>query len=93
MAEISKAPIDTLVAGAKKFKVGAESRLYDLVGKDLYDIFYKKEIERDMPFGIKSKYDFKNRNLSFGKENIFKGWDARLDLEKKKWEFNLSKDF
>tara|TARA_R100000501_G_C2514806_1_gene44728 strand:- start:152 stop:433 length:282 start_codon:yes stop_codon:yes gene_type:complete len=93
MAGTNISPVDTLLTGVKKFKSGAETKLYDLVGKDLYDIFYKKEIERNMPFGIRSKYDFKDRSLSLRKQDVFKGWDARLDAKKDNLKFKLSKEF
>ena len=97
---MAETKIDTLLTGVKKFQVGAESKLYDLVGKDLYDIFYKKEIEKDLAFGIKSTIKtgdwnrgFEDRSLSLRKENVFKDWDARLDAERNKWKFKLSKEF
>ena len=46
-----------------------------------------------MPFGIRSKYDFKDRSLSLRKQDVFKGWDARLDAKKDSLKFKLSKEF
>ena len=100
MAEISKSPIDTLLTGIKKFQVGAEANLKEAVGKTLFDIFYKKEIEKDLGFGIKSTIKtgdwnkgFQDRSLSLRKENIYKGWDAELKAKRKNLMFELSKKF
>tara|TARA_R100001530_G_C4185862_1_gene120734 strand:+ start:159 stop:464 length:306 start_codon:yes stop_codon:yes gene_type:complete len=99
MAGSSESIIDSLTTGVKKFQVGAEKRLLDYVGKDLFDIFYKKEIEKDLGFGIKSTVKtgdwnkgFEGRSISFRKENIFKNWDAQLDAERNKLMFKLSTD-
>ena len=97
MAGISKSPIDTLVTGIKKFQVGAKSTLIDYLGEDIYKIFEKQQIEKDLPWGIRSTIKtgdwnrgFEGRSLSLRKENIFKNWDAQLDAERNKLMFKLS---
>ena len=93
MPGTNASPIDTLLTDIKKFKGGAEVKLEKVVGKTLYDIFYKREIERNMPFGIRSKYDFKDRSLSLGKQDIFKSWDVEFKAKKDNLKFKLSKEF
>jgi|TARA_Y100000310_G_scaffold252509_1_gene259212 hypothetical protein len=41
--------------------------LMDYLGDDLYGIFESGKVESDMPFGFKSRLDFRNQNLNFSK--------------------------
>ena len=53
---------DTLIKAAAK-KVG----LIDLLGEDLYSILESGRIEKEMPFGVKSKFDFRKQNINLRK--------------------------
>ena len=52
--------------------------LIDYLGKDLYSILESGRIETDAPFGFKSKFDFRRKNLNLQKEF---GNDYRFDLD------------
>ena len=52
--------------------------LIDYLGKDLYSILESGRVEADMPFGIKSKFDFRRKNLNLQKEF---GNDYRFDFD------------
>ena len=52
--------------------------LIDYLGKDLYSILESGRMEADMPFGFKSKFDFRRKNLNLQKEF---GNDYRFDLD------------
>ena len=101
---MAETKIDTLVAGIKKFQAGAESNLYELVGKGwgsfLLDVARNKEIKSDLPWGIKSTIKpgdynkgFRDRKLSLIKEDIFKGLDAKLEAERNKLMLKVSTEF
>jgi len=52
--------------------------LIDYLGKDLYSILESGRIETDAPFGFKSKFDFRKKNLNLQKK--FDN-DYRFDLD------------
>ena len=54
---------DTLIKAAAK-KVG----LIDLLGEDLYSILESGEVKSDMPFGLKSRLDFRRQDLNLQKQ-------------------------
>ena len=56
----------------------AKINLIDYLGKDLYSILESGRMEADMPFGFKSKFDFRRKNLNLQKEF---GNDYRFDLD------------
>ena len=93
MAKNNIASSDTLAAKFNTLRTGIKSGLMEYLGKPLYNILETKEIRQDMPFGIRSKYDFRDKSLSLRKQDIFKGWDARLDAKKDSLKFKLSKEF
>ena len=68
---------DTLIKAAAK-KVG----LIDLLGEDLYSILESGKVEKDMPFGLTSRLDFRRQDLNlqkkFGKDLMFD-----LDINKR----------
>ena len=93
MAKNNIASSDTLAAKFNTLRTGIKSGLMEYLGKPLYNILETKEIRQDMPFGIRSKYDFRDKSLSLRKQDIFKGWDAELKAKKKNLMFELSKEF
>ena len=54
---------DTLIKAAAK-KVG----LIDLLGEDLYSILESGKVEKDMPFGLTSKFDFRRQDINLQKQ-------------------------
>ena len=56
----------------------AKIDLIDYLGQDLYSILESGRMEADMPFGFKSKFDFRRKNLNLQKEF---GNDYRFDLD------------
>ena len=86
-------PADSLAGRFDTLRTGIKSGLMEYLGKPLYNILETKEIRQDIPFGIRSKYDFRNKSLSFRKQDIFKGWDARFDAKKDDWKIQFSKEF
>ena len=68
---------DTLIKAAAK-KVG----LIDLLGEDLYSILESGKVEKDMPFGLTSRFDFRKQDINlqkkFGKDLMFD-----LDINKR----------
>ena len=52
--------------------------LIDYLGKDLYSILESGRIETDAPFGFKSKFDFRRKNLNLQKKI---GDDYRFDFD------------
>ena len=64
---------DTLIKAAAK-KVG----LIDLLGEDLYSILESGKVEKDMPFGLTSRLDFRKQDLNLQKKF---GDDYRFDLD------------
>ena len=66
----------------------------DLLGKDLYEIFEKGNIKQDIPFGVKAKYDFRDRNINLQKK-FGKYKDLQLDLNvgRNKALLKLKKEF
>ena len=54
---------DTLIKAAAK-KVG----LIDLLGDDLYSILESGKVEKDMPFGLTSRLDFRKQNINLQKK-------------------------
>ena len=71
-----------------------ESGLIDSLGKDLYRIFYEKNIKQDLPFGVKGKYSFDDRSLNLQKR-FGKHKDFQLDFNigKNRALLNLKKEF
>ena len=68
---------DTLIRTAAK-KAG----LIDLLGEDLYSILESGKVEKDMPFGLTSRLDFRRQDINlqkrFGKDLMFD-----LDINKR----------
>ena len=68
---------DTLIKATAK-KVG----LIDLLGEDLYSILESGKVEKDMPFGLSSRLDFRRQDINlqkkFGKDLMFD-----LDINKR----------
>ena len=64
---------DTLIKAAAK-KVG----LIDLLGEDLYSILESGKVEKDMPFGLTSRLDFRRQNINLQKKF---GDDYRFDFD------------
>ena len=68
---------DTLIKTAAK-KIG----LIDLLGEDLYSILESGKVEKDMPFGLTSRLDFRRQDINlqkkFGKDLMFD-----LDINKR----------
>jgi len=64
---------DTLIKTAAK-KVG----LIDLLGEDLYSILESGKVEKDMPFGLTSRLDFRKQNINLQKKI---GDDYRFDFD------------
>ena len=56
--------------------------LIDYLGKDLYSILESGRIESDIPFGFKSKFDFRKKNLNLRKE-FANNYRFDLDINKK----------
>jgi len=54
---------DTLIKAAAK-KVG----LIDLLGEDLYSILESGKVGADMPFGLRSKFDFRRQDINLQKQ-------------------------
>ena len=83
------APSDSLLGRFNKLQHG----LIDYLGKDLYSILESGRIQSDMPFGVKSKFDFRNKNINFQKKF---GKDYRFDIDikpdEKDYRFKLTKD-
>ena len=71
-----------------------EPGLIDSLGKDLYRIFYEKNIKQDLPFGVKGKYSFDDRSLNLRKR-FGKNRDFQFDFTIGKNEalLNLKKEF
>ena len=69
---------DTLLRATAK-KVG----LIDLLGEDLYSILESGKVEKDMPFGLTSKFDFRKQNINLRKKF---GKDLSFDLDIKPFE-------
>ena len=78
MAKNNITPPDTLSAKFDTLRTGIKSGLMDFLGKDLYSVLESKEVKQDMPFGFKSKFDFRRKNLNLQKEF---GNDYRFDLD------------
>ena len=61
---------DTLIKAAAK-KVG----LIDLLGEDLYSILESGKVEKNMPFGLTSRFDLRRQDINlqkrFGKDLMF----------------------
>ena len=60
----------------------AKLNLIDYLGEDLYSILESGRIEADMPFGIKSKFNFRKQTFNFQK-NFGKDYKFNLDINKK----------
>ncbi len=54
---------DTLASKGQDLRFG----LMDYLGEDLYKIFESGKVEADLPFGFKSRLDFRKKNLNFQK--------------------------
>jgi len=52
--------------------------ILDYLGEDLYSILESGRIKADMPFGIKSKFDFRRKNINLQREF---GNDYTFDLD------------
>jgi hypothetical protein len=94
MAEDKYAQPDTLLGKFNRFATNVKPRLMDLLGKDLYEIFEKGNIKQDIPFGVKAKYDFRDRNINLQKK-FGKYKDLQLDLNvgRNKALLKLKKEF
>ena len=94
MAEDKYAQPDTLLGKFNRFATNVKPRLMDLLGKDLYEIFEKGNIKQDIPFGVKAKYDFRDRNINLQKR-FGKYKDLQLDLNvgRNKALLKLKKEF
>ena len=94
MAEDKYAQPDTLLGKFNRFATNVKPRLMDLLGKDLYEIFEKGNIKQDMPFGVRAKYDFRDRNINLQKR-FGKYKDLQLDLNvgRNKALLKLKKEF
>ena len=68
---------DTLIKAAAK-KVG----LIDLLGEDLYSILESGKVEKDMPFGITSKFDLRRQDINLQKQ-FDKNLMFDLDINKR----------
>ena len=68
---------DTLIRTAAK-KVG----LIDLLGEDLYSILESGKVEKDMPFGLTSRLDFRRQDLNFQKK-FGKDFTFDVDINKR----------
>ena len=68
---------DTLIKAAAK-KVG----LIDLLGEDLYSILESGKVEKDMPFGLTSRLDFRRQDINLQKK-FGKGLTFDLDINKR----------
>ena len=68
---------DTLIKAAAK-KVG----LIDLLGEDLYSIFESGRVEKDMPFGLTSRLDFRKQNINLQKK-IGDNYKFDFDINKR----------
>ena len=76
--EDSTAVVDTLLSKGRTFVENYQENLMDYLGKDLYNIFESGKMETNMPFGFKSRLDFKGKNLNFQKQF---GNNYRFDLD------------
>ena len=56
----------------------AKFNLIDYLGEDLYSILESGRVEADMPFGIKSKFNFRKQDINFQKSF---GNDYKFDLD------------
>ena len=94
MAENKYAKPDTLLGKFNRFATNVKPRLMDLLGKDLYEIFEKGNIKQDIPFGVKAKYDFRDRDINLQKR-FGKYKDLQLDLNvgRNKALLKLKKEF
>ena len=94
MAGNKFAPTDTLSGKFNRFASNVEPRLMDLLGKDLYQIFKKGNIKQDIPFGIKARYYFRDRNINLQKRfGKYKDFQLDLDVGRNKALLNLKKEF
>ena len=94
MAEDKYAQPDTLLGKFNRFATNVKPRLMDLLGKDLYEIFEKGNIKQDIPFGVKAKYDCRDRDINLQKR-FGKYKDLQLDLNvgRNKALLKLKKEF
>jgi len=67
-------PKSTLSDSLKVAKID----IMEYLGKDLYSILESGRIEADMPFGIKSKFNFRKQDINFQKSF---GNDYKFDLD------------
>ena len=94
MAEDKYAQPDTLLGKFNRFATNVKPRLMDLLGKDLYEIFEKGNIKQDIPFGVKAKYDFRDRNINLQKKfGKYKDLELDLYVGKIKALLKLKKEF
>ena len=94
MAKNSIVSPDTLTAKFDTLRTGVKSSLMDILGKDLYSILETKEVKQDIPFGVKAKYDFRDRDINLQKR-FGKHKDLQLDLNvgRNKALLKLKKEF
>ena len=94
MAEDKYAQPDTLLGKFNRFATNVKPRLMDLLGKDLYEIFEKGNIKQDIPFGVKAKYDFRDRNINLQKRfGKYKDLQFNLNVGRNKALLKLKKEF
>tara|TARA_Y100000310_G_scaffold329087_1_gene398326 strand:+ start:129 stop:407 length:279 start_codon:yes stop_codon:yes gene_type:complete len=92
MPEINKASADTLATRFNKLRTGIDFSLLELLGKDLYNVVKSGEVEKEMPFGVKTKYDFRDKRLTFKKE-LGSEWDVLFEMMKDDYRVKLKKEF
>ena len=94
MAENKYAQPDTLLGKFNRFATSVKPRLMDLLGKDLYEIFEKGNIKQEIPFGIKAKYDFRDRDINLQKRfGKYKDLQMDLNVGRNKALLKLKKEF
>ena len=71
-------PKSTLVDTLKATAVNTKAGLIDLLGEDLYSILEGGKVEKELPYGFKSRLNFLNKNLNLRKEF---GDDYRFDFD------------
>ena len=92
MPDINKTSADTLATRFNKLRTGIDFSLLELLGKDLYNVVKSGEVEKEMPYGISSKYDFMDKRLTLKKE-LGSDWDVLFEMMKDDYRVKLKKEF
>ena len=75
-----------------KSRTEFELGLIDLLGENLYDVLASGEIEQEMPLGVRSKYNFRDRRVSF-KKKLANEWDILFEMMKDDYKVKIKREF